>query len=328
MKLSLLIPTFNSAATIERTLTAVLAQRYRPLEVCVYDETSRDGTREIVRRMLSGAPSRGIEADFHAVDVNSGPVRAWRVPLHSATGSWCGFVWADDVLAPTFSEKMMDGAARASKAGRKLVFSGALIEIGGRTIDKYAPDAGILSPVEFSLGLFFRRYSVSQINGVYETGTARRVFDRHVDIENPMGWDFSRFPYGNDVGFLSELADAGSGVEVLGDKLVCAVASEASMTRDALAKRLWQFRWQYTWNLYRVWREWEERGVPGSTRLVAMARRRLDLCEALLPPPGRRVTVASLARAASAMVDFALWDWGQTRLPLERFRAKVARLCE
>ncbi len=326
MKLSLLIPTFNSVATIERTLLAALAQRWRPLEIQVYDETSCDGTREIVSRLLAGSTKAGLQAELRVSDVNSGPVRAWRVPLQRASGDWCCFVWADDVLEPDFSERMMSAASRAAAAGRVLVFSGAVIETDGREINKYAPDEGLLSPLEFSLGIFFRRYSVNQINGVYETAAARRIFDRHVEIENPMGWDFSRFPYGNDTGFLSELAEAGGGVELLGDRLVRLVASGGSMTRDAMASRLWQFRWQYTWNLYRVWSEWETRGVAGAAQLVRFARRRLDLCEALLPFPKRHVTPRSLVSAARAGVDLLRWDWEITRMPLVRYRRRVAEL--
>ena len=59
MKLSLMIPTFRSADTIERTLRSALAQRYRPLELVVYDETSADGTREIVEKIVcDGSISR------------------------------------------------------------------------------------------------------------------------------------------------------------------------------------------------------------------------------------------------------------------------------
>jgi glycosyltransferase involved in cell wall biosynthesis len=326
MKLSLLIPTFNSAATIERTLRAALAQRWRPLEVLVYDEASSDGTREIVSRLLAGSSTGGLEAELRVSDVNSGPVRAWRVPLHRATGDWCCFVWADDVLEPTFSEKMMDAAGRAASAGRVLVFSGAVIEADGREITKYAPDEGFLSPLEFSLGIFFRRYSVNQINGVYETAAARRIFDRHIDIENPMGWDFSRFPYGNDTGFLSELAEAGGGVELLGDRLVRLVASGGSMTRDAMASRLWQFRWQYTWNLFRIWREWEGRGVPGAARIVRFARRRLDLCEAFLPAPRRSIATRSLLSAARSGLDLLCWDWEVTGMSFARYRRRVTDL--
>ncbi len=51
MKLSILIPTFNSGETIERTLRAVVAQSFRPLEIVLYDEASKDGTPEIVQEM-------------------------------------------------------------------------------------------------------------------------------------------------------------------------------------------------------------------------------------------------------------------------------------
>jgi glycosyltransferase involved in cell wall biosynthesis len=326
VKLSLLTPTFNSAGTIERTLRSAVEQRWRPLEIVVYDETSCDGTREIVARLLAEARENGIETRFLASETNSGPVRAWRVPLHASSGDWCSFVWADDVLEPSYSEAMAQGALRAQAAGRKLVFSGALIEDGaGVVVDKYAPDAGLLSPVEFSFGIFCRRYSVNQINGVYDAAVARRVFDCHIEIGNPLGFDFNRFPYGNDVGFLSELARSGGGVEILGEKLVRLVASPASMTKDALSNRLWQFRWQYTWNLFRVWSEWERDGVSGARRLREVGARRLALCELFLPHVGPRWAPARLAQAARAGTDFLTWDWERTRMPLDVYRRRLAR---
>src|SRR5258706_15443161 len=107
-----MIPTFNSAATIERTLRSVLAQKHRPLEVVVYDEASKDDTRVIVHRLLDAAL---MDLDWRMLtsDQNSGPVKAWRVALHDITGEWCAFVWADDVLPAHYSTKMIAGAERA-----------------------------------------------------------------------------------------------------------------------------------------------------------------------------------------------------------------------
>jgi len=327
MKLSLLIPTHRSATTIERTLGAAVRQRHRPLEICVYDEASDDGTRDLVRRGLAEAERRGIEVDFACSDENSGPVRAWRVPLHRAGGEWCCFVWADDVLGDDFGERMMAGAERAAAAGRKLVFSSAVVEIGGTTAPKYSDDRGLLTPIEYSLGIFLRRYSLNQVNGVYETAAAREVFDRHVDFDNPRGYDYNRYPYGNDVGFLSELAAAGGGVEVLGERLVTLVLSGHSMSRRALATHVWQLRWQYTFNFLRVWRWWAEAGVAGADRLVAMARRRLALCDLLLPGGGRRRrTPATAAAALGAVVDYLRWDYERRPTDLGLYRARVAEL--
>ena len=324
MKLSLLVPTFNSEATIERTLRSALGQRHRPLEILVYDECSRDRTRALVERVLNEAPA-SIETDFQWSDTNSGPVRAWRVPLRRASGDWCCFLWADDVLEPGFSEAMMAGAARAADRGRKLVFGSGVVERDGRVEAKYADDRALLDAAAFSLGIFLRRYSVNQVNGVYEREAAWRIFDRHIEIPNPYGFDYSRKPYGNDVGFLSELAADGGGVELLGDRLVRLVLSSASMTRAALRGHLWQFRWQYTFNLFRVWSEWSAGGVPGAARLTAMAHRRLELCALMMrraPPTPRRLTLGLLA-----LRDYWRWDYERQPLPLAEYRRRVERLC-
>lgn len=323
MKLSLLVPTFNSASTISRTLRSALAQSHRPLQIVVYDEASADGTREIVRQVLADAPAE-IETEFICSETNQGPVRAWRVPLHRCDGDWCCFLWADDVLDPGFSAAMMAGAARAVAAGRKLVFASAVVEQNGTVLPKYSPDRGLLDPVEFSLGIFLRRYPVSQICGVYELAAARRIFDRHIEIPNPLGFDYSRHPYGNDVGFLSELADDGAGVELLGDRLVRLVSSEQSMTRHALGSHFWQFRWQYTYNSLRVWAQWQERGVAGAQRLTRMAARRLALCALAMrrEPPSPTGVYQGLA----AVCDFLLWDYERRPQPLERYRRRLARL--
>jgi succinoglycan biosynthesis protein ExoO len=324
LKLSLLLPTHNSAATIERTLSAALAQRHRPLEVVVYDEASADDTRAIVRRLLDGASDKGVDARLLTAEDNSGPVLAWRVALHDATGDWCTFVWADDVLRHDFSERMMDAAGRAQDAGRKLVTCSGEVEIGGEVLrEQYASDSGILSPQAFSAGMFHRRYPLTQICATYETSAAREVFDRHVRFDNPLGFDYNRHPYGNDVGYLSELAAAGGGTERIGDTLVTLTDSESSMTRVATGSHLWQMRWQYTFNQARVWRTWETQGVPGADRLRAMGVRRLALCTIMLQRNARDLAPRRVARSVGAYLDFLRFDFQKTRMTLDDFRRRL-----
>jgi glycosyltransferase involved in cell wall biosynthesis len=323
LKLSLLLPTHNSAATIERTLSAALAQRHRPLEVVVYDEASADDTRAIVRRLLDAAPD-GVDARLLTAEDNSGPVLAWRVALHDATGDWCTFVWADDVLRNDFSERMMDAAERAQQAGRKLVTCSGEVEISGDVRgEQYASDSGILSPQAFSAGMFHRRYPLTQICATYETSAAREVFDRHVRFENPLGFDYNRHPYGNDVGYLSELAAAGGGTERIGDTLVTLTDSESSMTRLATGSHLWQMRWQYTFNQARVWRTWEAQGLPGADKLRAMGVRRLALCTIMLQRNARDLAPRRVARSVGAYLDFLRFDFQKTRMTLDDFRRRL-----
>jgi glycosyltransferase involved in cell wall biosynthesis len=323
VKLSLMIPTFQSGDTIERTLTSVLAQEHRPLEVLVYDECSQDSTRAIVERLLASADPE-IEARLVTSEHNSGPVRAWRVALHAITGDWCSFVWADDVLMPSFSTQMMAAAARARDAGRKLVTCSAEVEADGSVAPYYALDAGVATPVEYSEGIFFRRFPISQICSVYETNAARDVFDRHIEIDNPRGYDYERHPYGNDVGYLSELAAAGGGVELIGDRLVTLVLSSSSMTRRALREHIWQHRWQYTFNLFRVWRWWAARGVPGAARILGMAERRLAFCSLMLGGDGARFRPTAYAKAVRAYIEYRRFDYQVTHSTLDEHRGRIA----
>jgi len=319
-----MIPTFSSSETIERTLRGALSQEYRPLEILVYDEASRDSTRQIVETVLASADPE-IETRLVTSEENSGPVLAWRVALHAVTGDWCCFVWADDVLKRDFSVSMMDGAKRAVDDGRALVVCSGEVEEGESVLPYYSLDRGLATPVEYSEGIFFRRFPISQICAVYETSTARRVFDRHIHIDNPRGYDYARRPYGNDVGFLSELAMEGNGVELIGQRLVTLVLSSSSMTNRALREHIWLHRWQYTFSFLRVWRTWLEQGVPDSDRLVGLAERRLALCSLMLGGFGDRFRPQNALEAVRAYLEFRRHDYQRTQMTLDEHRRNVAR---
>jgi glycosyltransferase involved in cell wall biosynthesis len=319
-----MVPTFQSAETIERTLMSALAQAYRPLEILVYDEQSRDGTREIVSRLLAAADP-AIETRFLTSDENAGAVPAWRVLLHAVTGDWCCFVWADDVLKPHFSDRMMVGAARASAAGRVLVGCSGEVESDGCVTPYYATDRGVLTAVEYSEGMFLRRIPLTQICAVYETEAARAVFDRHIRIDNPRGYDYIRHPYGNDVGFLSELAMEGGGVELVGERLVTLVDSSSSMTRRGTRDHVWQMRWQYTYASRRVWAWWADRGVASADRLLAMADRRLALCSLMVGGIREKLKIWRYPAAAGAYLDYRRLDYQLNHTTLDEHRAAVGR---
>ena len=322
MKLSLMIPTFNSAETIKRTLSAALEQQHRPLQIVVYDEASRDGTRAIVEELFESAPA-DVEVRLLTSEENSGPVLAWRVLLHAVDGEWCAFVWADDVLASDYSEKMMAGALRAEEAGRTLVACSGVVEKNGETTPYYGDDKAIVCAAEYSEAIFLRRLPLTQICAIYETSAAREVFERHIQFDNPRGYDYNRHPYGNDVGFLSELAAHGDGVELLGERLVTLVDSSSSMTRRGGREHLWQMRWQYTYNQLRVWTWWADRGVPGADRLVRLGENRLAMCSLVLGGNGDRRRPRVYVRALRSLVDFRRWDYQINHRSLADHRTRV-----
>jgi glycosyltransferase involved in cell wall biosynthesis len=321
MRLSLLIPTFNNAVTIERTLKSALNQRHRPLEVIAYDEASMDRTREIVGEVLK-SKSHDVETRFLCSESNSGPLAAWRRLLDEATGDWSAFVWSDDVLGDEYSTTLMEGAERAESSGRVIVACSGEVENSTGVRPYYSGDTGVATAVEYSEGMFLRRFPLTQICAIYQTPSARQFFDRHIDIENPRGYDYKKHPYGNDVGFLSELAMAGNGVELIGHRLVTLVDSESSMTRDATHHHLWQMRWQYTFSFLRVWRWWAADGIPGAQRLVELAERRLALCSIMLG--SGLAKPRNFTKALAAYRDFRKFDYQRRHLSLEEHRELVA----
>lgn len=95
-RLSVLVPAWNAAATIERTLDSVLEERQVALECIVIDDGSTDGTREVVGAVAERDPRVVLES----LPANVGVSEARNRGLELARGEWLTFVDADDRLLP------------------------------------------------------------------------------------------------------------------------------------------------------------------------------------------------------------------------------------
>jgi glycosyltransferase involved in cell wall biosynthesis len=81
VKLSVIIPCYNEAATIERLLLAVRASPYADKEIIVVDDCSSDGTRELLQGALRGHVDQLILQQR-----NQGKGAALRSGIAAATG--------------------------------------------------------------------------------------------------------------------------------------------------------------------------------------------------------------------------------------------------
>jgi hypothetical protein len=95
-RLSILVPTWNAAETVERALASVLAERSIPLEVVVVDDASSDGTADIVDAMAQ----RDRRIVLVRLETNGGVSHARNRGLATVRGEWLGFLDADDRLFP------------------------------------------------------------------------------------------------------------------------------------------------------------------------------------------------------------------------------------
>lgn len=96
---SVIIPTYNRASTLRRTVDSALAQTYQPLEVIVVDDGSSDGTGEVLRSY-----GDRIQAIYQP---NGGPSAARNTGARSAKGQWLAFLDSDDVWKPEKIERQV-----------------------------------------------------------------------------------------------------------------------------------------------------------------------------------------------------------------------------
>ncbi len=111
IRLSVVIPTRDAAATLAAAIGALADRPGGPAEIIVIDGGSRDGTAAVARRngarVIEAAPGRG------------GQLRAG---AQAATGNWLLFLHADTVLDPGWADAVRAYVGRAGAHRRAAVF--------------------------------------------------------------------------------------------------------------------------------------------------------------------------------------------------------------
>lgn len=100
-KISIVTPSLNAAATIERAIDSILSQRYAPMEYIVVDGGSTDGTLDILLRYRSSISNLIVGKDKNVADaLNKG--------FQIATGDIYCYLNADDEFMPGVFERIAE----------------------------------------------------------------------------------------------------------------------------------------------------------------------------------------------------------------------------
>jgi glycosyltransferase involved in cell wall biosynthesis len=95
--ISVVIPCFNSATTIERALRSVEHQTTKPCEVFIVDDASSDNTVSVVEQY---ARTSSLNIHIIGLSVNGGPSISRNTAWNVATGDFIAFLDADDQWHP------------------------------------------------------------------------------------------------------------------------------------------------------------------------------------------------------------------------------------
>lgn len=93
---SIIVPTYNRAHLLPRSIESLLAQTYRPIEIIVVDDGSTDNTREVVEPYLNRIQYVGQE--------NSGCPTARNTGILRSKGKYILFFDDDDISLPRLLE--------------------------------------------------------------------------------------------------------------------------------------------------------------------------------------------------------------------------------
>jgi glycosyltransferase involved in cell wall biosynthesis len=97
------VPTYNRAATLERAVASALMQTHRQLEVVVSDNASTDGTEELCRRWAEREP----RLRYLRRSQNVGPTANFNGVLAACGGDFVLLLADDDWLDPDYVERCL-----------------------------------------------------------------------------------------------------------------------------------------------------------------------------------------------------------------------------
>lgn len=148
MRVSVVIPLYNQAPYIRRTLDSVLAQTHADFEAVVVDDGSTDGSADVVRRYQD--PRVRL-----LVQQNAGVSTARNRGVEETAAEWVAFLDADDEWQPTFLERVV--ALASANESLVAVFTNRRDSATGAAHLTHARDAGDVVDDYFRFCLANRR---------------------------------------------------------------------------------------------------------------------------------------------------------------------------
>ena len=125
MTISVIIPVHNATTTLVRCLRSVLFQTYRPFEIIVIDDGSTDSSLAILQDYAVKYPQLHVLSQ-----TNHGVSSARNAGIEAATGDWLMFLDADDYLAPTALERLVQ------ETGGEMSLAGLTIHTSEKTYNQ------------------------------------------------------------------------------------------------------------------------------------------------------------------------------------------------
>lgn len=218
---SIITPSYNCIATIEKTINSVIAQTIGDWEMLIVDDCSTDHSREIIKNISVLEPRvKLIERTW-----NAGPAIARNIAIEHAQGRYIAFLDADDQWHPTKLEKQLKFMNEKDIALSYTAYN--CLDSDGNHLRVYKP----ILKVTYADMLKSNR--IGCLTAIYDTDKIGKVYMPNISKRQDLGlW----------LRILKQVDYALGMDEVLADYLAVQANSVSSNKADAA---------KYQWRLYR-----------------------------------------------------------------------------
>lgn len=165
-QVTIVVPVYNRAAIVGRTLESIAAQTARPLAVVLVDNNSTDGTREVLEDWASSTRSSDLDVTV-VTATRPGASAARNRGLAEVTTPWVMFFDSDDTMRPGHVARALQGIERHPRAdiiGWPVLFHGV---DGSTHIDYFPVDDLLFDNITHS--------TLSTLRLIVRTDLVRRV---------------------------------------------------------------------------------------------------------------------------------------------------------
>lgn len=185
---SVIMPVYNTASTVIAAIESALAQTDPDFELLVMIDGSPDDSAQLIAEYLQQNPDERVRV-FDNPE-NRGPSAVRNQGLDEARGAWVAFLDSDDILYPTFLERLH---YHAEHTGAQVVnCAHNMVAAGGSTMQRLKGTPGTMTGQEAAFALLKDDLSPypwdklidrSLLEGVYFPADIRRAEDECVILD-------------------------------------------------------------------------------------------------------------------------------------------------
>ena len=197
---SIIMPAYNAAAYIEKSVQSVLAQTMPDFELIIVNDGSKDNTAELIQALAEK------DGRIRALSIeNRGPALARNYALEQLNGEtgYVCFIDSDDILLPDALEYALSGA----KSGADIVIHGFTIVNADGSERNYSEPEAVLELAGIG-GDFARLYRANLLNQVWG-----KLYKAELIVKNKVR--FQDYRWGEDRLFVFDCLEHAARLAVL-----------------------------------------------------------------------------------------------------------------